>query len=77
MQLLLNRYICLPCGNRPITVAQKFQQQQWLPQVGGAVDEVCQLTNSSADLQISFPLGFRVVATNLGLHEMLHLCITS
>ena len=39
MQLLLNRYICLPCGNRPITVAQKFQQQQWLPQVGGAVDE--------------------------------------
>ena len=38
MQLLLNRYIRVTCGNRLIDVTQKFQQQFGLPQVVGAVD---------------------------------------
>ena len=38
MQLLLNRYIRVPCGNRLVAVNQKFQQQFGLPQFDGAVD---------------------------------------
>ena len=38
VQHLLKQYIRLPCRNRLMAVIQKFEQQQGIPQVGGAID---------------------------------------
>lgn len=38
VQHLLRRYVRLPSGNRLCAVIRKFQQQQGLPQIGGAID---------------------------------------